>query len=298
MNSARKGPMSRDRPQAAAERSEDRVRRVAKPAALDSGPSALCVGQEAASNAEATRTGRRHLHATHAQRRRWRHANEAAAKRAPPPQRQEPTTAEAGGLAGDRRAGTATSRTRAVFRGHLSSSDHRARRGQASPLCTPRAGRAEASYRQRRHGRTRRRLARFGRRAHCSKSESTAASNFVLPGRTTGRGAAKADREDGERTKTTSDVSDRPMTPSPTCHARSKPRATNLRTGRNRCKRSRRENGRQTATPRDADDCSVPSSAAARLEGASQKLQFTHQTDHVWARATDNLYIAASVCGA
>ena len=70
MNSARKGPMSRDRPQAAAERSEDRVRTVAKPAALDSGPSALCVGQEAASNAEATRTGRRHLHATHAQRRR------------------------------------------------------------------------------------------------------------------------------------------------------------------------------------------------------------------------------------
>lgn len=64
MNSARKGPMSRDRPQAAAECSEDRVRTVAKPAALDSGPCALCVGQEVASNAEATRTGRRHPHAT------------------------------------------------------------------------------------------------------------------------------------------------------------------------------------------------------------------------------------------
>lgn len=57
MNSARKGPMSRDRPQAAAECSEDRVRTVAKPTALDSGPCALCVGQEAASNAEPTRTG-------------------------------------------------------------------------------------------------------------------------------------------------------------------------------------------------------------------------------------------------
>lgn len=58
MNSARPGAMSRDRPQAAAERSEDRVRTVAKPAALDSGPRALCVGQEAASDAEATCTGR------------------------------------------------------------------------------------------------------------------------------------------------------------------------------------------------------------------------------------------------
>ena len=49
MDSARKGPMSRDRPQAAAELGEDRVRTVARPAALDSGPCALCVVQEAAS---------------------------------------------------------------------------------------------------------------------------------------------------------------------------------------------------------------------------------------------------------
>jgi transposase InsO family protein len=83
MNSARKGPMSRDRPQAAAECSEDRVRTVAKPAALDSGPCALCVGQEVASNAEATRTGRRHPHAT--PRRPRRRAIEAAAKRASSP---------------------------------------------------------------------------------------------------------------------------------------------------------------------------------------------------------------------
>lgn len=38
--------MSGKRPQAAAERSEDRVRTMAKPEVLDSGPGELCVDQE------------------------------------------------------------------------------------------------------------------------------------------------------------------------------------------------------------------------------------------------------------
>ena len=49
MNSEQQGPMSGDRPEAAAERSEDRVRTVAQPDALDSGPCELCVDQEVAS---------------------------------------------------------------------------------------------------------------------------------------------------------------------------------------------------------------------------------------------------------
>lgn len=52
------GPMSRGRPEAAAERSEDRVRTAAQPAALDSGPCEPCVGQEVALTADAPRTGR------------------------------------------------------------------------------------------------------------------------------------------------------------------------------------------------------------------------------------------------
>ena len=55
MDSEAKGPMSRGRPQAAAERSDDRVRTVAQPAALDSGPCELCVDQEVASNADVPR---------------------------------------------------------------------------------------------------------------------------------------------------------------------------------------------------------------------------------------------------
>lgn len=47
--------MSGDRPEAAAERSEDRVRTGAQPAALDSGPCELCVGQEVALKAESPR---------------------------------------------------------------------------------------------------------------------------------------------------------------------------------------------------------------------------------------------------
>ena len=48
--------MSGNRPQAAAERSEDRVRTVAKPEALDIGTCELCVDQEVALKAG----GRRH----------------------------------------------------------------------------------------------------------------------------------------------------------------------------------------------------------------------------------------------
>lgn len=55
MKSEQQGPMSRDRPEAAAERSEDRVRTVAKPDALDSGPCELCVDQEVALKADAPR---------------------------------------------------------------------------------------------------------------------------------------------------------------------------------------------------------------------------------------------------
>jgi hypothetical protein len=54
MRSERKGPMSRVRPEAAAEQSEDRVRTQAKPEALDSGTGELCVVQEAASKADPT----------------------------------------------------------------------------------------------------------------------------------------------------------------------------------------------------------------------------------------------------
>ena len=59
MRSERKGPMSGDRPQAAAEQSEDRVRTEAKPEALDGGPGELCVGQEAASKADPPRRATR-----------------------------------------------------------------------------------------------------------------------------------------------------------------------------------------------------------------------------------------------
>jgi len=55
MKGEAQGPMSRGRPQAAAERSEDRVRTAAKPEALDSGPCELCVDQEVASNADVSR---------------------------------------------------------------------------------------------------------------------------------------------------------------------------------------------------------------------------------------------------
>lgn len=55
MKSEYQGTISRDRPEAAAERSEDRVRTVAKPEALDSGPGELCVGQEVASKAGPSR---------------------------------------------------------------------------------------------------------------------------------------------------------------------------------------------------------------------------------------------------
>lgn len=55
MKSERKGPMSRGRPEAAAEQSEDRVRTEAKPEALDSGTGELCVVQEAASKADPPR---------------------------------------------------------------------------------------------------------------------------------------------------------------------------------------------------------------------------------------------------
>lgn len=57
--------MSRERPEAAAEAlAEDRVRTVAKPEALDSGSGELCVGQEAASKADAPRhtTPARRIH--------------------------------------------------------------------------------------------------------------------------------------------------------------------------------------------------------------------------------------------
>ena len=55
MKSEQQGPMSGDRPEAAAERSEDRVRTVAQPDALDSGPCELCVDQEVARKADAPR---------------------------------------------------------------------------------------------------------------------------------------------------------------------------------------------------------------------------------------------------
>ena len=55
MKSEQQGPMSGDRPEAAAERSEDRVRTVAQPEALDSGPCELCVDQEGAPIADAPR---------------------------------------------------------------------------------------------------------------------------------------------------------------------------------------------------------------------------------------------------
>lgn len=46
------GPLSGNRPEAAAERSEDRARTVAKPEVLDSGPDELCVDQEVALKAD------------------------------------------------------------------------------------------------------------------------------------------------------------------------------------------------------------------------------------------------------
>jgi hypothetical protein len=55
MKSECKGPMSRDRPEAAAERSKDRVRTVAKPGALDIGTHELCVDQEVAPTADPSR---------------------------------------------------------------------------------------------------------------------------------------------------------------------------------------------------------------------------------------------------
>jgi hypothetical protein len=55
MKSEQEGPMSGDRPEAAAERSDDRVRTVAQPEALDSGPCELCVDQEVALNADPPR---------------------------------------------------------------------------------------------------------------------------------------------------------------------------------------------------------------------------------------------------
>jgi hypothetical protein len=55
MKSEQQGLVSRDRPEAAAERSEDRVRTVAQPEALDSGPGELCVDQEVALKADAPR---------------------------------------------------------------------------------------------------------------------------------------------------------------------------------------------------------------------------------------------------
>jgi len=48
MRSEQQGPMSRERPQAAAALAADRARTLAQPEALDSGPCELCVGQEVA----------------------------------------------------------------------------------------------------------------------------------------------------------------------------------------------------------------------------------------------------------
>ena len=49
------GLLSSNRPEAAAERSEDRVRTMAKPEVLDSGPDELCVDQEVALKADPPR---------------------------------------------------------------------------------------------------------------------------------------------------------------------------------------------------------------------------------------------------
>ena len=66
MKSEQPGPMSRERPEAAAECNEDRVRTLAQPEALDSGPCELCVGQEVALKAAPPRhtppVQRAHLH--------------------------------------------------------------------------------------------------------------------------------------------------------------------------------------------------------------------------------------------
>ena len=62
MKSEQQGPVSRERPEAAAECNEDRVRTLAQPEALDSGPCELCVGQEVALKADPPR----HTPLTHA----------------------------------------------------------------------------------------------------------------------------------------------------------------------------------------------------------------------------------------
>ena len=53
MKSERRGPLSGDRPEAAAERSDDRARTVAQPEALDGEPRELCVDREVALKSDA-----------------------------------------------------------------------------------------------------------------------------------------------------------------------------------------------------------------------------------------------------